>query len=280
MTPPQFRTKAFASYQDLHAWLEHYKLLEDCAPRLISVDNLVVTYLNATGCSLEEVCDSTILERFLKWAKNHLWSETTVSDGHLHRIREKVTCAHLLQPLEDFQRWSYGHNYVTRINQLHIPPFDKLSELLKAQLSNSFLEEYPITRIHGDCHLGNIIYDPKTTSFLVIDWSDHYFETGGRGIWPFDVAQLYYSIRLPYHQARTGQYSCMFDNHNLRIELASRRDLDCVLLDYSSNCLSALPSLTGLRMISRAGLHANPLRMLMFGVGMSLVLESLHYDYA
>ncbi|MEE2786443.1 MAG: serine/threonine protein kinase [Myxococcota bacterium] len=81
---------------------------------------------------------------------------------------------------------TYGHNSLENIrNSAFLPdrltgPYLEVAESILEQL-DGFLDEIPVHRIHGDCHLGNLLWKPEGPVFL--DFDDFCLGPAVQDIW-------------------------------------------------------------------------------------------------
>ena len=201
--------------------------LQSLTPRFLGVRD--------DGYSLEYIPSILLSEQFVFGRhSDSYWSR------YLHTLDLAVKSLHSEQVDWDFDLANSSRRYmwitksIERINQvinlwpdlqdsitingIQTPGLNQvLSQLVKVVEASRLCSHRPITRIHGDLHSGNMLYDHRTASLKFIDPRGSFNVPGSHGDPVYDLVKLYHGFLGRYDSILFDCFEVVGDNGNYNL---------------------------------------------------------------
>jgi|GEM_PF-407835 len=202
----------------------------------------------------------------------------TKTRARLERLRQSPPFDELLAP-----------GAALSVNGRPCPPWSALWPALERAVRDLEKTLKP-TFVHGDLHLGNILYDVRSGICKLIDPRGRFGDRGVYGDPRYDVAKLYHSVYGLYDLIVTDLFSASMDGSDSRNGTEKHYDVELKLrsrpyhrelcsrferLFFERFDRTEITLITGLLFVSMGPLHYDaPLRQLaMYARGMSLLTD-------
>lgn len=256
-------------------------LLSGLTPKITNKNKNYFVHEWVQGETLEKYCNSEILRRFLSWATTCLWIPVQITNKEYTYFIEKCKQLYLLQTKKaiiELSKVNQDINTTKKINGVWVPAYEFLRNKIPWE---RWISGKP-SRIHGDLHLGNIIYNYNQHTFHLIDWTSDFEGIVEYGDIYFDLVILNISLIMPTHLVREKR----FHYYKRGNEIVARIDLDkkhttllktfISFLEKNKICYHKINSLSALRIIQRSVFHSNPKRDFMMYFGLYQLLRTLN----
>jgi choline kinase len=227
------------------------------------------SYKKSPGSSYYEYITPENFRSFMKWLREDLW----------HFVDEDIELS-----CRDF----YEHKTYSRI-KLMIPNLNKheykicsvdgvavvgWEEYLNAINWNYLIQKPAISMIHGDLQFDNVIFNPETSKFKLIDWRNSFGAESILGDVYYDLAKILGGIKLNYKLVKENQFSVRnFDGaisldvptakESELLENILRSEVDDLGFDYSK-----VEQLVPIIYWNMAPLHTEPFALFLWALGM------------
>jgi mannose-6-phosphate isomerase-like protein (cupin superfamily)/thiamine kinase-like enzyme len=162
--------KLFADSEECANKIERANFLGNLIPNLVFTDNNVFAYEWVEGITLYQAEYDDQLD-FLEFMKANVWGY----GGELRRSSfvEEKTKSRFPEAVDLDIPWDFiGHSWYTQL-------------------------------FHGDLQFDNVIYNPKTGAFTLIDWRGSF--EGNFGDIYYDLGKLYGGLRIDYRSMKEGK---------------------------------------------------------------------------
>ena len=181
------------------------KLLEKFVPEVIDSSENMYVYKYVQGNVLSETITSEI---FLKLQNEleKLWKNVDLSGKKLNRFNQ--ICSEFYKD-KTYERVSkYLDRYPEDVKSFEINNLECLPiyDLLESIEWEKLIDGIP-SRIHGDLHFENIIYNEKKDRFTFLDWRQDFGGEIEYGDIYYDLAKLLHGILVPHPTIVDGGYS-------------------------------------------------------------------------
>jgi hypothetical protein len=267
--------------EDIRKKIYRNSILSGLTPKITNKDKNYFAYEWVQGKTLSEYCNCKVLQNFLFWATDRLWIPTIITNKEYSYFIDKCKQLYLQRTekaIEELSKMNQDINATKKINGVYVPAYESLRNKI---LWESWITGKP-SRIHGDLHLENIVYDHNHRSFQLIDWTADFEGIVEYGDMYFDLVKLYTSLIMPFHLVRAKQFHC----NKKGAEIVARMDLDNketalvktfkAFLKKKKICYYKISGLSSLIMIQRSVLHSNPKRDFMMYFGLYHLTQTLN----
>lgn len=127
--------------------------------------------------------------------------------------------------------------------------------------------------IHGDLQFDNIIFDPESLRFSLIDWRPDFGKQSVHGDRYYDYAKLLGGIRLNYSLVKQNQFGFAIKNHDARLSIPTALDseiLEGILREYVTSLeldFKKVEHLVPIIYWNMAPLHKEPFKSFLWLLG-------------
>src|SRR5690606_5660940 len=149
------------------------------------------------GHTLYERSSPALFRKLLDWLEREVWTPIDVAP---EVIRARCRTFHrdkTVARIADYERKRAG-KLPRSFNEEPIP---NAAELLERIDWDRLCEGIP-RFIHGDLHFENLVHDPETGRFTLLDWRQDFAGEIEFGDWYYDLAKLHGGLLLDYDYIR------------------------------------------------------------------------------
>jgi NDP-sugar pyrophosphorylase family protein len=247
------------------------KILEDFVPKVIDSSNNMYVYKYAKGKVLsEQITNSIFID--LQFELDKLWKIESLSNNKLDEFYQ--ICSEFYKD----KTYERVNKYIDRypedskdfkINEISCSP---IYELLEAVEWENLINGIP-SRIHGDLHFENIIYNEESKEFTFLDWRQDF---GGKieyGDIYYDFAKLLHGIIVPHPTISNGDYSITESEQNKNIKIFRSENIKNIEGSFKNWVtkkgynIKKIELLCSLVFLNIATLHHHPYSKFLFTLG-------------
>jgi len=220
--------------------------------------------------------DPTSFVNLLSWLDDNLWINNNPESifSICKEFYYDKTILRYNKFLKDFSNYPLPK----KINGKQLCSFD----ILIKKIPWDILFDGKQSFIHGDLNFGNILYEPESKEFLLIDWRHDFAGVVEYGDIYYDLAKLWAGIQINFDLIRKGEFKIKFENDDCLIELPtwkyqkSYEEIFDNFLDEKSFDKHKVHLLGGLTFINMAPLHLPPFNYLLMAYGSSIIQNELN----
>jgi|AACY02.3.fsa_nt_gi choline kinase len=177
-----------------------------------------IQYKYVKGEILYKLVNRKNFSKLLNYLNKNLWCD-------LKKIGIKAICKKFYHKKTLDRINLYFHKYnlkkdnIKNINKIDVPPIDEL--LTKVPWNEIY--DGIASKIHGDLHFDNIIFDKK--KFTLIDWREDFGGSVKYGDLYYDFSKLYGGIEMNYDIIKKGKFSYKEKIKKISYHFQSRKKL-------------------------------------------------------
>lgn len=249
-------------------------------PEILESTTHFFKYEKGKGELFSKMCDKHTYKKFLKaasanWKFEYEYEPDFVKSFYINKTLDRIR--HTIELHDDL-------DIIPLINGTHVlPAFDMIRSIEFKEIDICSVS----TRVHGDLHNSNVIYDAETDKFTFIDWRPNF----GTGVYfgdvYYDLAKIMHGLIVDHSIVNQNQFSVVYDTESCTIDILRPNRLVeceqvfrswCVAKGYS---LKKIDLLTALIFLNIAPLHHDPYSKFLFLLGKYLLATFLakHPDY-
>jgi len=249
-------------------------------PRITKSKKQFIQYNYITGKIFYKLINENNFQKLLYFLNNKLWNN--IKKKNIITLCKKFYHKKTLERIDLFlNKYDYKKDSKTNINGVLVPSINVLMDNIPWQ---EIYKGIP-SKIHGDLHFDNIIFDKK--SFSLIDWREDFGKNINYGDLYYDLSKMYGGIEMNYDIIKKGKFSYMEKNNDIFYKYKSRKFLMnrikqqfhkfLLLNNFSLKKIEILKSIIYLNM---SPLHEYPFDKLLFAHGKSELFKILKkYEY-
>jgi len=246
-------------------------------PRISDHVEQLYAYEFVPGKTLYQINSPLIFSMLLEWLESHLWKDVAVQPDVLSATCHKFYWEKTLERVRAFQKQYSDPEAILSINGRVVSPLSDLFERLPWQRLRQGVARF----IHGDLQFDNILFDPKTMSFTLLDWRQDFAGNLEFGDLYYDLAKLYAGIIVNYDYIKRNLISYQEEGHEVFFDFAQRYQSSCyleLLSDYllkHQYDLSKVKLLAGLIYLNMSSLHHYPFDKVLYYLGRVMLHNEL-----
>lgn len=247
-------------------------------PEICDVGSQFYSYEFVRGDTMYKINNQFIFKELLNFLNTNLWKSQKIDHDEVVNACREFYREKSFNRVEVYQK-KYPHDWdVGLINGKSIPSLEELFDLIpwEEQLFNGDPHF-----IHGDLQFDNIIFDPATTKFRLLDWRQDFSGHLNFGDIYYDFSKLLGGILMNYDYIKAGLFSYSSDakgvsfDYARRIQAESLRDVLEGFVTDSGWSFDKVTLIVSLIYLNMAPLHSYPFDKLLFAQGKQLLAEYL-----
>ena len=260
------------------------KGLGTIVPEVTGKTDHMYSYKTAPGRVLSEVATKPLFARLLNECEV-FWEPCDLSGAQ--RTDFEAGCRRFylektLQRVALFYR-NFGRSDGTEtINDIPMPT---LSDLLDRVDWDKLSQGMP-GRFHGDFHFENILWSQTDERFTFLDWRQDFAGSLAVGDIYYDLAKLLHGLIVNHEIIHSGHFNVRWELNLISLDFQRKQRLvECEMmfmswLDEHGYDGTKVRILTALIFLNIAALHHYPYCLLLYGLGKSLLADTLACDTA
>lgn len=200
--------------------LQRAQLNPDCMPANVRAAGQFLAYDYVPGQLVYETASPSTVTNLLNWCEQSLWQRKWFPDTEplCREFYQRKTQDRLTQFRTKYHDWSEP----CMINDVAVQTIDQYLE----QIDWDYLCTTADWRfVHGDCQWENIIHDPDTGKFTVIDWRTD-FAGNMYGDVYYDLAKMLGGMFLNYQSIKRDEFGYDESNDVVWMSVPSVTDYD------------------------------------------------------
>lgn len=255
-------------------------LLSPCTPEIFSHKENFYKYPFVEGSILTDVVNKELLIEFLSWCRRNLWVPFNLSQSSRSEFIE--TCKNFyknktIDRIKKFYELVPKFNRNIIINDQEIGPVEEYLKVLDwDNLSNGIS-----TRIHGDLHFENVIFNKDSGDFKLIDWRQDFGGILEYGDTYYDLAKLKHGMIVSHDIVRrnlfrvendAGKWKCDILRPDTLVNCERQFERTCLDFGYD---ISKISILTALIYLNISALHHYPYNIFLHLFGRIKLAEAM-----
>lgn len=245
-------------------------------PPIIDAAEQFYCYPFQPGHTLYERNSPALFRKLLDWLDREVW---TPIDAPPEVIRARCRTFHrdkTVSRVAEYERKREG----ILPRHFNEEPIPRAVELLERIDWDRLCEGIP-RFIHGDLHFENLVHDPDTGRFTLLDWRQDFAGEIEFGDWYYDLAKLHGGLLLDYDYIRRGLFSVEWQEDGVIVDFATRysgaayRRIFEEFVAARRLDLDRIRLLTALVYLNMAPLHHPPFDDALYGLGTKLLADAL-----
>jgi len=224
-------------------------------------------YVKGSGELFSKICNPHTYKEFLNTvASNWVNSEFSFEPDFIKSF-------YLDKTISRVNKFLTLHDDLDRISTINSTKTKPVMELINS-ISLKDLDICKMsTRVHGDLHNSNVIYDQITGQFTFIDWRPNFGPDLHSGDIYYDLAKIQHGLLVDHNIVSKDQFSIQYDNNNCTVDiLRPHRLVECesTFRFWASSqgySLKRIDLITSLIFLNIAVLHHDPYSKFLFMFG-------------
>lgn len=269
--------KFFASAEKSGRRVERSRRLSGLVPTVNRAKTNFYCYEWVEGQMMSEVLSAEVLQRFLNWASEYLWSPVqTVGTGDVRKLNMSFYRDKTLNRVQMLFQDGWVQDGRYKVNGIWCESPLKLI----GQLDNLFFNSSMPVQFHGDLHPDNIIVKPDG-NFALLDWREDFADELDWGDNYYDLGKLYHGLLVSHDFVKNNQYEVKVDGEIISFDIAVHfRNLECIHLlekwvERRGLSVKRLRIITALIYLNIAPLHHYPYNQLLYFLGLRMLQRVL-----
>lgn len=258
--------------------VEKSKLNPLVFPEITKHQGQFYAYEFQPGETLYKANNQAIFRRFLEFLVKSLWLPQVVEPEIMRATCTKFYRDKTIERLALYMEKYPAPDVETTINGEVIPPTSVLLEAVPWVQ----LEDGIPSFMHGDLQFDNILYDPTTDSFKLLDWRQDFGGHVNFGDRYYDLAKLYGGIVLNYDYIKLNLLSYSENNKEIFFDFAQRFQADNylkILTEFileQGYDLARIKLLVSLIYLNMSPLHHYPFDKLLYALGRQMLSHEIN----
>ena len=242
------------------------------------------SYRKVDGQTLYSVLNANVAEKFLQWAKTHLWKKQKLSAAQRKKFEEaclKFYKDKTHERVESFIKKTGKKESAEFVNGVKIPP---VRELLK-MVDWAHLACGEPTNFHGDLQFDNVLVRSKPKNakekFVLLDWRHDFGGLTEVGDLYYDLAKLYGGMTLSYPLIKEGMFRFESNGNEASYDYFIKSDLVDAREKYEEFLLEngfdlkKIKIMTAIIFLNMSPLHQEPFDGMLYHLGRRMLHKSL-----
>ena len=246
-------------------------------PAVSYLEGNFYSYKFITGKTLYKENNNQVFRRLLDWLDEALWRDVDVDQATFTAVCSKFYFDKTFSRLQAFDMKYPGFDQECIINGQLTPSARSLLGLVDWELLSNGLPSF----IHGDLQFDNIIYDPQSKKFTLIDWRQDFAGKVEYGDRYYDFAKLLGGMILNYDLIKMALMDFKEDGNEIHFDFAQRnsgnmfRGTLSSFLGRKGYDFSRVELLVGIIFINMSPLHHYPFDKLLSCLGRQTMNSAL-----
>jgi glycosyltransferase involved in cell wall biosynthesis len=227
---------------------------------------------------IQDAVNEIVFKDLLDWLNKNLWLPNKVDPAVMEVACKSFYQTKTLDRLQLYTKKYPNQATLSLINGETIPSVEDLLPLIN--WSNLY-QGVPCF-MHGDLQFDNILFNPKTKSFLLLDWRQDFSGHINFGDIYYDLAKLYGGILLNYDYIKLNLLTYSEDSCQIFFDFPQRYKTNSYLAIYdtflneNSFNLNKVKLLVALIYLNMAPLHHYPFDKLLHALGRKLLFKEVN----
>lgn len=187
-------------------------------PAIIKSKRQFIKYKYVEGEILYKSVNEENFIKLLNYLKKNLWGD--LKKKNIKTICKKFYYKKTLERINlFFHKYNLEEDTIKNINKINVPPIDRLI----SKVPWNEIYDGVASKIHGDLHFDNIIFDKK--KFTLIDWREDFGGSVNYGDLYYDFSKMYGGIEINYDIIKKGKFSYKEKKNKISYDYQSRKKL-------------------------------------------------------
>lgn len=190
-------------------------VLKDFVPKIIENSKHMYSYYFENGQILSEAVDEDIFIKLLEHL-DKFWKPKNLEKKDEIAFYQKCYEFYKDKSFDRFDKFSLLYPYTLREVNLNGKKIENPVNLLE-KVDWKLLSYGMPVNFHGDLHFENILF--SNNEFIFLDWRQNFNSLIDYGDIYYDLAKILHGILLPHSMVKSGQYSIVESENDVRLEI-------------------------------------------------------------